>query len=218
LIITSSLSEQVEQAVKHEIVSGALAPGQRLSLDELAERMGVSIMPVRDAVRRLESAGFLIVSSRRGVFVSRFDFERFQHLFDIRMALECLAVELSVHRILEDEIDKGLALYCEGQKQLTETGESPILSAADNTVHQLILRYCHNPELIAIMNGLQELIDWGHRIMAMYQPAALEHAAPEHIAILEALKARDAGLAVSAMRAHLQGTLTRTLGGWPEIE
>ena len=107
-INSSSLGEQIEEAIREEILSGELIPGQRLSIDELAQRWGVSSMPVRDAVRRLEVSGFLIVAPRRGVFVSKFDQTRFKNIIDIRSALECLAIELPIESIPEAEIDAEL--------------------------------------------------------------------------------------------------------------
>ncbi|MFN2237303.1 MAG: GntR family transcriptional regulator [Anaerolineales bacterium] len=214
IINALSLGEQIEEAIKGEILSGELIPGQRLSIDELAQKWGVSSMPVRDAVRRLETSGFLIVAPRRGVFVSKFDQTRFKNILDIRSALECLAIELSIESIPEVEIDKAIEIYREGEQYLAETGDSSKLAEDDQIVHDLIIKYCNNPKLIEIMDGLQSLIDWGHKTVESYLPDAFVKALPEHFRILEALKERDLEASQSAMRTHLKGTLDRTLAVW----
>ena len=215
-IVATSLGEQIEQALKEEILGGKLAPGQRLSLDELAERWGVSSMPVRDAVRRLETSGFVKVAPRRGVFVAEFDQSRFKNILDIRIALECLAIELSSDLILDFEIENAIQVYQEGGEYIKKSGDASKLATQDNLVHDLLINNCNNPKLIEIMNGLQDLIDWAHQTVAAYRPDALERALPEHLDILEALKTRDIEATQEAMRTHLKGTLERTLEMWAE--
>lgn len=215
-INSASLGEQIEDALKEEILLGKLKPGQRLSLDELAKQWGVSSMPVRDAVKRLEISGFLKVAPRRGVFVSQFDKNRFRNILDIRIALEKLGIELATDIIPKNEIEYGINLYMEGGKEMRELGKSSILAQNDNYVHDLIFRYCHNSKLVEIMNGLQDLVDWCHKTVEVYRPDALEKALPEHIDILKALKARDVEGAKEAMQTHLKGTLERTFDIWTE--
>ena len=209
-----SLGEQIEVAIREEILDGKLLPGQRLSLKELAQRWDVSNMPVRDAVRRLESSGFLVVAPRSGIFVAKFDKERFKNILDIRTALECLAVKLSINSIPDAKIDEAITVYQEAGRNFQDNGDTSALRANDNLVHQLIFKYCANPELIETMRGIQHLIDWGHRIAAASNPNAFSHALPEHLAILNALKQRDTVAAESAMHNHLNNTLERTFEGW----
>ena len=209
-----SLGEQLEIAIREEILDGKLLPGQRLSLNELAQRWDVSNMPVRDAVRRLESSGFLVVVPRSGIYVAEFDKDRFKNILNIRIALECLAVELSIGSIPNIEIEEATMVYQDARKELEDTGDITALQNHDNLVHQLIFKYCANPELIETMRGIQHLIDWGHRISAASNPDALIHALPEHLAILDALKQRNTEEAKAAMQSHLQNTLHRTFEGW----
>ncbi len=211
-----SLGEQIEIALREDILNGKLRPGQRLSLNELAQKWDVSNMPVRDAVRRLESSGFLVVAPRSGIFVAKFDKERFKNILDIRTALECLAIELSIKSIPDAEIAEAITLYQEAGMRLENIGDATALHAHDNLVHQLIFKYCANPELIETMHGIQHLIDWGHRIAAASNPDALTHALPEHLAILDALKQRNSKDAKSAMQNHLKNTLRRTFDGWDD--
>jgi DNA-binding GntR family transcriptional regulator len=217
MVIVSSLSEQIEEAIKDEIVSGRLAAGQRLSIDELAARWGVSSMPVRDAVKRLETVGFVDVAPRRGVFVSAFGRERFKNILDVRMALECLAVELATPLIPEEEIERVLEIYRDGERQLAETGSPSLLAEHDHLVHDLIVQHCGNPKLVELMTELRDLIEWGHQIISSHQPRAVERALPEHLRILEALQQRDVEAAQEALRLHLKGTIKRTMEAWQQM-
>ena len=214
MLDTTSLSDKIETHLKQEIMSGHLAPGQRLTIDEIAERLKVSAMPVRDAVRRLDGLGFLKVAPRRGVFVEDFDQTRFKHTMETRIALECLAVELATARIPEDEIRYADEQYRNGHRHALETGDLSQLAECDNLLHDLIISYAENPLLVDLLRQLQDLIMWAHHIVAKYRPHAQLDALPEHLEILAALGERDVAATQWALRSHLQGTMKRTLEAW----
>ncbi len=218
MVNVSTLSEQIEGQLKDDISSGKLVPGQRLSIAALAKRWGVSSMPVRDAIRRLETVGFVEVIPRVGVFVTELNQKRFKNIMDIRIGLECLAIELAAERIPGEEIDAAIASYRTGGAELEKTGDTFALQACDNLVHSLIVQHCDNPELIGIMDDLKALIDWAHQASALYQADSFQIALPEHLRILDALQARDMDRAKDEMRAHLQKTCQRTLAAWGPLE
>jgi DNA-binding GntR family transcriptional regulator len=89
----SSLSEQVEIALKKEITSGRMQPGQRVSTSDLRAAWKISSTPFRDAVRALENQGFVTVEPRKGIYVATMDADAVKEIFDLRIALECMAVE-----------------------------------------------------------------------------------------------------------------------------
>jgi len=211
---TTSLSDKIETQLKQEIMSGDLAPGQRLTIDEIAERLQVSAMPVRDAVRRLDGLGFLKVAPRRGVYVEDFDQTRFKHTMEIRIALECLAVELATERIPADEIRFADEQYRKGHEHAVQSGDLSMLAECDNLLHDLIISYAGNPLLVDILRQLQDLIIWAHHIVAKFRPHAQLEALPEHLEILAALGERDVAGTQSALRSHLQITMQRTLEAW----
>jgi len=214
MLVTKSLSEQIETRLKEEIMSGALAPGQRLTIDEIAERLQVSAMPVRDAVRRLDGLGFLRVAPRRGVYVEHFDQKRFQETMAVRIALECLALRLATGRIPTEKILEAQARYQEGGERFAATGDLSQLAACDTLLHDLIINHSENPLLVNIIRQLQDLISWAHHIVAKYRPDAQVNALPEHLEILEALLRRDVAAAQVALQKHLCGTMQRTLEAW----
>lgn len=213
MLDTSSLSVRVERLLKEDIVTGAFVPGQKLDIDHLASRWGVSVTPVRDAVRRLEMAGFLRVAPRRGVYVSTPDHQKFKDVFDLRIALECLAITSATDRIPNAEIDLVLMRCEEAVAAFRASGDRTLLIAHDAIVHDLVLRHCGNQKLVDIMDGLSELIRWTRNVSTA-DPAMYAAAVPEHLIILEALRARDAKAAETAMRDHLRRSFLRTSVIW----
>ena len=214
MLDTTSLSEKIETQLKREIMSGYLAPGQRLTIDDIADRLQVSAMPVRDAVRRLDGLGFLKVAPRRGVYVEDFDQTRFKDTMEVRISLECLAVELAAPRIPAEKIAAARARYQRGGEYYAETGDLSMLAECDTLIHDLIVSHSENPLLISIMGQLQDLIGWAHHIVAKLQPDANLHALPEHLEILDVLIERDVLKTQSALRKHLRSTMQRTLDAW----
>ncbi len=214
MLDTTSLSEKIETQLKQEIISGDLSPGQRLTIDDIASRLQVSAMPVRDAVRRLDGLGFLKVEPRRGVYVEDFDQTRFKHTMEVRIALECLAVEFAAARIPDQEIQRAMDQYRNGHQHFVQTGDLSMLAECDNLLHDLIISYAENPLLVNIIRQLQDLIIWAHHIVAKVRPDALVDALPEHLEILDCLLKRDVSATQSALRSHLLGTMRRTLDAW----
>ena len=147
-------------------------------------------MLVRDAVRRLDGLGFLNVSPRRGVFVEEFDQTRFKDTMEIRIALECLAVELATTLIPLAEIESATERYRRGGQRYELTGDLSLLAECDNLVHDLIISYSGNPLLIDISRQLQDLIIWAHQIVGNFRSDAKVVALPEHLDVLEALARR----------------------------
>ena len=213
---TTSLSQKIETQLKREIMSGDLAPGQRLTIEDLAERLQVSTMPVRDAVRRLDGLGFLKVAPRRGVYVEEFNQARFQHTMEVRIALECLAVTLATKRIPSHAILDARAAYVNGGEHYQRTGDLSMLVECDNLLHDLIVSHSDNPLLISIMGQLRDLINWAHHIVAKLQPKGKIDALPEHIEILDVLIERDVLKTQCTLRDHLRNTMCRTLTAWDQ--
>lgn len=218
MIDKASIAERVESALKREILSGNLSPGQRIDMNEYAAQWGISNTPIRDALARLEQVGFVKVYPRRGVYVSRIDQKTFRDVFDLRIALECLAIELSTPIIPDEEIERVLQTYREAGRRLREDDDRTFLIETDYLVHQLIQHHCHNDRLIHIMDGLQDMIDWARQTIVVHLPEAYETTLPEHIAIVEAIQSRDSRRAVVAMRTHLQNSYERTRSFWEQTK
>lgn len=204
-----SLSERVEQALKEEILSGRLAPEQRIDLNAYSADWSISTTPLRDAVRQLESVGLVEVSPRRGVFVSRLDRKALKELFDLRIALESKAIELATIRMPIEEARNAQMLYAQVRSATRKSERDELLSQIDLLVHELGIRHCGNARLIKIMDGLADLVCWSQRTVIRNLNESYEMTLLEHLHIIEAVCARDASAASAAMREHLQNTSQR---------
>lgn len=215
MIELSPLNSQLFHVMKEEILSGSLQPNQKITIEELAQRFGVSTTPVRDAVRRLEAAGFVIVSPRKSITVASLDEKAIKDVFNLRIALECCAVELSIDRIPSKVIDYALHANQTALDKYNNSETSADLDKLELDVHQIVLKYCDNNKLVAIMDDLRGLIIWARGI-PVGKPKFSAQAVREHIQILKHLKSKEAQPAVQAMRSHLAQSCERTLGYWKE--
>jgi DNA-binding GntR family transcriptional regulator len=215
MINRNPLSQQIMTELKEEIISGRLRPNQKISIEELAQRWKVSTTPVRDAVHNLELAGFVVVSPRKSITVANLDLKAFKDVFDLRIALECCAVELAILRIPDRVLEGALESFRCANEDYRTTGSLARLEQVDNLVHQIILDYCDNEKLVSTMDQLHDLVSWARRIV-INQPKSYGEAAGEHIRILECLQSRQVQLAVQAMRSHLANSFERTVANWTD--
>ena len=159
----SSLGEQVAEALKDEILSGRLAPRQRIDIGRYASSWNVSSTPMRDAVKRLEAAGLVEVSPRRGVFVSGIDRQELREIFELRTALESLAIRSATERMPAAEAERALRLYRSAEDAPDEQDRDRILGDIDSLIHDLAVEYCGNRRLIELIENLRALINWSRK-------------------------------------------------------
>lgn len=216
MIDATPLSSQIERELKRGIVTGELKPGQKISIEELAAQWQVSSTPVRDAIRRLEAIGFLKVAPRKSVYVAKMDARTFKDIFDLRVALECMAVELALPNLPVSLIDEVIAAYETAFAQSSLDHDLEPLRNVDPLVHELFLNHCGNAKLVEIMDGLSDLITWARKIIVR-QPQSYEIAHHEHMAVLRATRAGDSPAAQAAMRRHLRNSCERTLLLWDQL-
>jgi DNA-binding GntR family transcriptional regulator len=208
---TASLSQQVENALKEEIFSGRLEPGQRVSIEKIAEEVGTSYTPVRDAIKRLAAIGMVRISQRKEIRIEQLDATRLRDIFDLRSALETLALRSASKRIPESELQRAKRLLEEGERCLREKGDPTMLQQHDGLVHELIVEHCDNELLSPVLGGVFDLCMWAHRCVVRIEPGVVDESIAEHNRILEALATGDLTKAKRALLDHLRQTLQRTL-------
>lgn len=203
-----SLAEQVEQALREEIISNRLQPNQRIDVAHYAQMWAISPTPVRDAIKSLEAAGFVTVSPRRGVNVADLNLSTLREIYEVRIAIECTAIRFACGHVPAERAAEALALYQHAQACNGED-RTAVLSEIDTIVHEIALDYCNNSRLKRAMQDLNDLVRWCRLSVIRNLPAAYETTLPEHIRICEALVARDGEEASRAMFAHLANSLDR---------
>jgi DNA-binding GntR family transcriptional regulator len=184
-------------------VSGQIAPGEKLSEARLAERFGVSRMPVRDAFKELENAGFVTIEERRGTFVRRTSRSEILDLFEVREAIEGMAARLCAYRANNDLLAR-LDEAIEAMSRQVKTLDMDGYSQTDERFHQLIMSGASNDWL---SDHYRLLVQHLHRgllsSIVTRREGRMDRSLAEHVEIMRALHAHDAQGAENAMRNHV---------------
>jgi DNA-binding GntR family transcriptional regulator len=150
----STLSEEVHETLLGWILDGELRPGEKIVDSELAERLGISRTPVREALRRLEDKGLIETAANRWTRVSLVSLDEVERIYPLIWSLEALAVELALPHLGRAEMD----LLDEANRDLEAAlvAKDPVrASRADARFHQIIIDASDNPELISILANLK---------------------------------------------------------------
>lgn len=189
-----------------EIRSGALPPGTRLTETEIADRLGISRTPVREAIRRLEAEGLVDHQPRSGAVVRRLDYPEIMELYEMRAVLEGTAARLAARAASPVELEELASINAE---MAGATGQPARLVHLNRQFHARLLDAARNRFLLGAMGSVERtLLILGPS--AMESPERAGEAVGEHQAVLDALAARDGAAAEEAMRRHMErAQLTR---------
>jgi DNA-binding GntR family transcriptional regulator len=203
------LADRVYRAILDAICDGELAPGQRITQDELAARLDVSRQPVLQALRLLKTQGFVRDSQRRGVVVSSLDPIFISHLYEVRSALDGIACRAAALRGQADARLWGPKLIAEGRAAV-RSGSVRDMIAVDMRFHLFLHELSGNP-LIAETAALH----WQHirRVMGGYlrRYRARQSIWDEHAAILDAVMRGDADAAERLARQHADAAIANLI-------
>ena len=169
---------------------------------QLAEELGISRTPVREAIRKLEQEGYVIMIPRRGTYVSDVSVKDVKEIFEIRSALESLAISLATMRIEPDELEKLQTLLEEIGGHI-ENNDIDKIVATDIEFHGLLYQVSRNERLVAIISNLKEQLA-RFRTLSMSYPGRLQETLAEHRAMVEAIAAGDVDLAREAAERHME--------------
>jgi DNA-binding GntR family transcriptional regulator len=155
----AAVRQRVIEELRERIIAGRLKPGDRLVERDLAEDLGVSRLPVREAIRALESEGFLETPSPRRVVVRQLSKVDVEELFDVREALEVLACGLAAERAGTSGLAR-LELCLQDAERATESGQGSRITEANNRFHDEILVVADHRLLSTLMQPLEGRLAW----------------------------------------------------------
>jgi DNA-binding GntR family transcriptional regulator len=193
--------------IRTMILTGELKPAQRLVENTVAERLGISRTPVREAFRELVQMGLLLSESYKGVRVAEIDLTRIRQAYELRAQIEPFAAELAAERINDAQIDQlrdlngQLGKLTLGVEKLADINDRFHLAIAEATGNQVLV------EIIADLRSRTR----GFRIAFHYHPALIEESVREHNAIIAALIERSRTAARTAMAQHVKMGITSTI-------
>lgn len=197
-----SLSQQAYEQIKQKIVSLTLLPGSVILEAELQTELGLGRTPIREALRQLSLEKLVMIVPRRGIFVADIGVMDLQHLCEVRLELETLAVRLAAQRGFKEHWQRMEAILA---GLPTETGpvDNQALIAIDQSCHELIYEAAGNEFLRDTLIAMYALsLRLWYFVLARL--GDMRAAVLEHIAILDALKTRDVELAVHLMDKHIK--------------
>jgi DNA-binding GntR family transcriptional regulator len=204
----ASLADTAYTQLKQELFEFRLVPGDRFSESEIAERLGMSRTPVRDALFRLQHEGYLEVHFRSGWSVRPIDFEQFEHLYDLRMVLEttavkrlCDSIEAPDGKTAADPLKKLKNFWLVPKTARLKDGKK--VADMDEAFHLTLVEAAGNPELARVHREVTERIRIIRRL-DFTQPARIETTYDEHAQILRAIMSRRADRADTLLRAHIE--------------
>jgi len=196
------LREVIFNTLREAIIIGELKPGERLMEVQLAEKMGVSRTPVREAIRKLELEGLVDMVPRKGAHVADLSVKDIMDVLEVRASLDGLATALSASRITEDELKELKHV----QTQFISYVEKDNLNGSikkDVEFHDIIYKSSRNDRLIQIINNLREQV-LRFRVIYLKDFSSSKEIIKEHAEILEAISSRNPEAAQKTAQKHIK--------------
>jgi DNA-binding GntR family transcriptional regulator len=203
--VSATLADQAYERLKTAIFDFDLVPGDRFSEAEVAQHLGMSRTPVREALSRLQREGYLEVHFKSGWSVRPFDFEQFEHLYDLRMVLETTAIRRlcegaeSALRGAEVEALRATWLLPRAQRE----SDGARVATLDEQFHTQLVAAAGNPEMARVHDAVTERIRIIRRL-DFTQAARIDITYEEHAQILRAVLRRRAEQAELLLRSHIE--------------
>ncbi len=200
-ITRPNLSDEAYNILANRIINRKLPAGVKLIEDQLAEDLGISRTPIREALNRLAQDGLIELVPRKGAQVSRLKAKDVEEIYELRKLLEGFAAEKATALIKKEELSE--------IKELVEKSESSserrleYFLKVDLKLHNLIISRCGNSRLIKILKSLHNFVN-SFRILDAQYDRRIKQAHKEHKTILKALLKKDARLARLLIEQHIE--------------
>lgn len=201
-VAAQNLPDYVQQVLLEGILSRVLVPGERLLIDEIAEHFGVSKIPVREAIKALEAAGWLDAQPRRGTYVRPLSQEELDEVFEMRRVLEPYAARKAAERRTDPQLAELRSLLAAGTGAL-RARDAVETSRVNSRFHSLIAEAVGNTILCDTLKALQARV---RRYYVDIDWASRRESFDEHRAIYEAIRDRDADRAERLTNEHIGHT------------
>lgn len=200
------LRDVVFNTLRQAILKGELEPGERLMEIQLAERLGVSRTPIREAIRKLELEGLVVMIPRKGAEVAKITEKDLNDVLEVRCALEGLAVELACNKIDADGIKR--LQYNLGEFKKAVIGRDlGMLAEKDVEFHDIIVAATNNDRLLQLLNNFREQM-YRYRVEYLKDAKTHKQLVKEHESIISDLENRDVESAKKHIEHHIYNQVT----------
>ena len=198
----TDLPSQINSLLEEAIVSGALLPGQRLRAEVLAEHYGVSRIPVREALRSLEAAGWVKIRPRYGVYVAERSEQELRDLFDVRAVLEGHVARRAAECRTDDDLSR-LRRSVQASRQAADRGDGSALTALSGDFYTTLRAATHNAVLEMTAAGLAKRARF---YFATVSESLGRGWVETHEHLFDAVERKDGDLAERISREHIEET------------
>lgn len=196
------LRDVVFRTLRQAILKGELKPGERLMEIQLAQKLGVSRTPVREAIRKLELEGLVLMIPRKGAEVAEITIKDLEDVLEVRGALEELALRDACDHITEEQL-QDLQQASDDFKRALSSGDLVKCAETDMAFHDIIYSATNNRRLVQMLNNLREQM-YRYRMEYMKDERTHKTLLEEHDAIRRALKKHDKVKAGNAIKMHIE--------------
>ncbi len=200
------LRDVVFNTLRQAILTGELKPGERLMEIHLANRLGVSRTPIREAIRKLELEGLVIMIPRRGAEVAQITEKSLKDVLEVRRSLDALSVELACDRIDENGLN-ALEKACEAFEAAMKTNDLKKIAQADVAFHDIIVSASDNARLIQLVNNLSEQM-YRYRFEYIKDTSSHEQLIKEHRILYQSIRDKDKKTAAETAQLHIDNQET----------
>ena len=176
------LRDVVFNTLRQAILRGELKPGERLMEIQLANKLGVSRTPIREAIRKLELEGLVLMIPRKGAEVAEITEKSLRDVLEVRRALEELAVQLACEKITKEEI-RELERVAKEFQQVVNSSDITEIAEVDVCFHDIIYTATDNQKLIQLLNNLREQM-YRYRVEYLKRDGVFPQLIAEHEAII----------------------------------
>lgn len=196
------LRDVVFNTLRRGILEGYLKPGERLMEVRLANRLGVSRTPIREAIRMLELEGLVVNIPRRGAQVASITEKDLRDVLEVREGLEELAVKLACERVTDDQL-REIYEASRAFEQIVPEGDLTRLARADENFHDAIYRSSGNVRLLQLIGNLREQM-YRYRVEYLKEEEKRRLLVEEHDRLWDSLRRRDVDAARKCVRQHIE--------------
>ena len=196
-----SLKEKVYEILKEMIISGKLKYNERIEEDALATSLEVSRTPVREAINKLEQEGWINIVPRRGMFVSNVSLKEINDIFQVRLNLEPIILQMGFSNIPLSECQRLKREFADFLDKNLTKDEAKTLDELDNTLHLLILESCNNNFLQKMMENVYEH-NMRLRNQSVQSNDRRNEATKEHINLIDSILDGDLDKALELIKYH----------------
>ena len=207
----TSKADHAYETILQSILGGEYEPGERLVIERLARELDVSVVPVREAIRRLESDGYITFTRNVGATVASIDLERYPETIETVAALEGVALGLAVPHLSKRDLDRARTVN-ERLRRSLDDFEAALFTRLNKEFHAILFSVCPNRHILSILEREWALLETTRRSAFTYIPERAAASVEEHDRLVAMIEAGEDGWEIELFaREHRMSTARRLL-------